>query len=83
MWIGGPSSVPETGIPYLSREGYPYRVFEKAHPDMVQAAGKLKIEDAIQSIVEAAGPISPKKLGSLSKLCFTPVERDRLQRGEF
>ena len=31
----GPSSVPTKGIPYLSKEGYPYRVFDKAHPDLV------------------------------------------------
>jgi hypothetical protein len=71
----GPSSVPETGIPYLSKEGYPYRVFEKAHPELVKVAGKMNIEDAIGLIIEAAGPIAPKKLGSMFKLCFTPEER--------
>src|SRR5262249_34356319 len=42
----GPASVPKLGIPYLSKEGYPYRVFERAHPELVKAAKKIKIEDA-------------------------------------
>jgi hypothetical protein len=75
----GPSSVPEHGIPYLSKEGFPYRVFEKAHPDLVRAASKIKIPEAIQSIVEAAGSIPAKKLISMFKLCFTEAERDQLQ----
>jgi hypothetical protein len=29
----GPASVPKTGILYLGKEGYPYRVFEKARPN--------------------------------------------------
>src|SRR5689334_9729468 len=30
----GPSGVPKSGIPYLSKEGFPYRMFEKAHPEL-------------------------------------------------
>jgi hypothetical protein len=66
----GPSSVPKNGIPYLSREGYPYRVFEKAHPDLVKAAKKIKIEAATETIRKAAGPIPPKKFASMFKLCL-------------
>ncbi len=66
----GPSSVPKKGIPYLSKEGYPYRVFEKAHPELVRAAKKIKIEDAIQIIRDAAGPIPPRKFASMFKLCI-------------
>lgn len=36
----GPSSVPKNGIPYLSPEGFPYRIFETAHPDIVRDAAK-------------------------------------------
>src|SRR5262245_16105933 len=57
----GPSSVPKSGIPYLSKEGYPYRVFETAHADLVKAAAKMDIDDAIRSLAEAVGPIPPKK----------------------
>jgi hypothetical protein len=74
----GPSSVPENGIPYLSKEGFPYRIFEKAHPDLVSVAMKTDVDEAIQAIVEAAGPIPAKKLVSLFKLCLMPEERDRI-----
>jgi len=37
----GPSSGPSTGVFYLSREGYPYRIFATAHPLVVAAAKKL------------------------------------------
>jgi hypothetical protein len=70
----GPSSVPKNGIPYLSREGYPYRVFETAHPDLVKAAKKIKVQDAIRTIVEAVGPAPPRKLASMFKLCIKPEE---------
>jgi len=64
----GPSSVPRNGIPYLSREGFPYRVFEKAHPELIKDAKKIKAEDALQIIREAAGPIPDKKFASMFKL---------------
>jgi hypothetical protein len=66
----GPSSVPKNGIPYLSREGYPYRVFETAHPDLVKAAKRIKIEDATKLIVDAVGPVPPRKFATMFKLCF-------------
>jgi len=71
----GPSSVPKNGIPYLSKEGYPYRVFERAHPELLKAAKKMKIGEAIEIIHEAAGPMTPKKFASIFKLCFKPEER--------
>jgi hypothetical protein len=74
----GPSSVPKNGIPYLSKEGYPYRVFEAAHPDLIKAATNMAIDDAIQSVLEAAGPIPPKKFGTMFKLCLTVEERNEL-----
>ena len=48
----GPSSVPKKGIPYLSPEGFPYRVFDRAHADLVQAAARIKMEDAVCLIIE-------------------------------
>jgi len=71
----GPSSVPAKGIPYLSKEGYPYRVFDKAHPDLVKTAKKMKAEQAMEILVNAAGPIPEKKFVSLFKLCLKPEER--------
>jgi hypothetical protein len=64
----GPSSVPKNGIPYLSKEGFPYRVFEKAHPDLVKAAKKMNAEDALQIIRDAIGSITPRKFASMFKL---------------
>jgi hypothetical protein len=66
----GPSSVPKNGIPYLSKEGFPYRIFEKAHPDLVKAAKKISTDDALEIIREAAGPIPPRRFASMFKLCL-------------
>jgi len=71
----GPSSVPKNGIPYLSKEGFPYRVFEKEHTDLVQTARKIPVVKALEILREAAGPIPPKKFASMFKLCITPAER--------
>jgi hypothetical protein len=74
----GPSSIPRKGIPYLSPEGFPYRPFEKTHPDIVRAAGKLSAEKAVIAIVEAyleaAVFATPRKLASMFKLLFTETE---------
>ena len=74
----GPSSVPKRGIPYLSPEGFPYRVLEKAHPELVRSAGKLGVEDAVCSVVEAylraALFVTPRKLTSIFKLLFSDAE---------
>jgi len=67
----GPSVVPKNGIPYLSKEGFPYRLFETAHPDLVKAAKKLSASHALAIIRRAAGPISSKKFTSLFRLCLT------------
>jgi len=66
----GPSSVPKNGIPYLSKEGFPYRIFEKAHPDLVKAARKMNTDAALEIIHKAAGPMPPKNLASMFKLCL-------------
>src|SRR5215471_17901187 len=76
----GPSSVPKNGIPYLSKEGFPYRIFEKAHPDLVKAARKLKIEAAMEALLDAARTFPPRKTVSMFKLCFTEAERQEVIR---
>jgi NAD(P)-dependent dehydrogenase (short-subunit alcohol dehydrogenase family) len=48
----GPSSVPSSGIPYLPKEGFPYRGFEEAHPELIKAARKLAIPSAIAIVRE-------------------------------
>ena len=70
----GPSSVPKNGIPYLSKEGYPYRVFEKAHPELVKAAKKMKTNTAIEVIRKAAGTVPPRKFAAMFKLCLDKDE---------
>src|SRR5262245_37196031 len=67
----GPSAVPKNGIPYLSKEGFPYRLFETAHPDLVKAAKKLVPSDALAILRSAAAPVPSKKFISLFKLCLT------------
>ena len=71
----GPSGVPKNGIPYLSKEGFPYRIFEKAHPELVTAARKLNIDAAIQIVLKATTTFPPKKTASMFKLCFNEAER--------
>jgi hypothetical protein len=68
----GPSGVPKNGIPYLSKEGYPYRVFEKAHPDLVKAAKKMKVKDAIQALVNGIGDVMSSG-GSSMTAVFTAM----------
>lgn len=70
----GPSSVPQKGIPYLSREGYPYRIFEREHPDVLRAATKIKVGHAIRNIREAFPSVPERKLASMFKLCFSADE---------
>ena len=74
----GPSAVPRTGIPYLSKEGFPYRIFDKAHPELVKLAKRLNIEDAFKTILEATAAIPPRKTATMFKLCFSEAERRRL-----
>lgn len=71
----GPVDVPKKGIPYLSKEGYPYRIFEKAHPNLVKAASKLKPARAFESVTAALPSVPRKKLISMFKLCLAIEER--------
>ena len=70
----GPSSVPERGIAYLSKEGFPYRVFEKAHPELVAKAERLSIAQAVETLVKPLRVFPPGKIASLLKLCVTKDE---------
>lgn len=74
----GPSSIPKNGIPYLSAEGYPYRIFATAHPAVVQTASRLTIEQAATSLIEAyleaAVSVSIRKLASMFRLLLSAEE---------
>ena len=76
----GPASIPKNGIPYLSPEGYPYRVFDKTNADVVKAAKKLTTEKSLQLLIEgyleAAVFVTPRKLASMFRLLITPPELD-------
>jgi hypothetical protein len=75
----GPSSVPKKGIPYLSKEGFPYRVFDRAHPELVKVARQMKPETALQSILTAAAGFPARKTVVMFKLCLTEAERQQLK----
>lgn len=49
----GPYQIRKTGIPYLSKEGYPYHCFHLAHPELVKSAAKLSRSDAAQNFLLA------------------------------
>jgi hypothetical protein len=70
----GPSSVPKRGIPYLSKEGYPYRVFEKAHPDLVARSKRLSTPRAIAAVIAPFNEVPARKLASMLKLLVSKEE---------
>lgn len=86
----GPSSVPVKGIPYLSPEGYPYRLLETTHAQLIDSAHDLAVDEAVRFLVkrylQAAVFITPRKLGSMFKMLFTEIEMnaaiDALERGK-
>ena len=47
----GATAVPETGAPYLGKDGIPYRVFDRAHPAIVKAAAKLTVATAAPALL--------------------------------
>ena len=49
----GPFVIPEKGVPYLSREGYPYHFFHEAHLELVNAARKLTTAQAAALFLSA------------------------------
>lgn len=74
----GASSVPEEGIPYLSKEGYPYFAFHVIHEDIVKSSCKLKLDQAAMTVLDAylkpAAFSTSRKLTSLFKLCLSENE---------
>lgn len=76
----GAAEVPETGSPYLSRDGIPYRIFDRTHAALVARAAKLAIADAARQLIAAylAGAIFARrgKLASMFKHCLSRAELD-------
>ncbi len=74
----GPFVVPKRGIPYLSREGYPYHLVHMAHADLVRAANALDVDEArdwwLSACLDAGLPAKPRTLASLFRAFLTASE---------
>jgi hypothetical protein len=74
----GPFDMPAKGVPYLSRDGYPYHLFHQAHGDLVKAASRLSVETAADRVLgaylKAAPSAAPRRLVSLFKLFLNKEE---------
>jgi hypothetical protein len=74
----GPFTVPTTGIPYLSREGYPYHLFHEAHADLVRGSRRLSRDRAMDRLigtyVGAAWFATPRGLTRLFGAFLTKAE---------
>ena len=80
----GPAGGPSTGVFYLTREGYPYRVFANSHPGIVESASRLARQQAADALLsqylEAAVFATRRKLASLFQLLVSPDEIDAAVR---
>lgn len=74
----GPFVVPKTGIPYLSRDGYPYHFFHQAHADLVRAAARLTVESAtdrwVGGYTRGAAFAAPRTLAGLFRNFLSSAE---------
>jgi hypothetical protein len=75
----GPSSAPAPGaVFYLSKEGYPYRVFAEAHPEIVSASARLSRQNAasrlLSAYLSAAVFLPIRKLQTLFRLLLSGSE---------
>src|ERR1700694_3885496 len=77
----GPFEVPKSGIPYLSREGYPYHLLHEAHPELVAEAARRSVaaapDELLQAYIDGAVFARVRKLASLFKAFLPPAEIDR------
>jgi hypothetical protein len=76
----GPSSAPAHGIFYLSKEGYPYREFVQAHPDIPLAAAGVNraraATDLLESYLQSAIFAVPRKVHTMFQLLLSREEID-------
>lgn len=74
----GPFKMPENGIPYLSKEGYPYHFFHEAHLDLVTESEKLTDQTAaaifLSTYLRAAVFCPKKKMAAMFKLFLSAGE---------
>jgi hypothetical protein len=80
----GPFEVPKSGIPYLSREGYPYHLLHEAHPELVAEAARMSVTAAADEILQTylAGAVFARvrTLARLFKAFLAPPEIDAALR---
>jgi len=76
----GAAEVPESGAPYLAKDGIPYRMFDRTHPALVRKAAALTTDEAARQLVAAyvhgAVFAQPGKLASMFKRCLSRAELD-------
>jgi len=75
----GPFVMPAKGVPYLSREGYPHRLFHKAHADLAAKASRLSVSAAADRWLRTylsgiTTRPTPRKLASMFKIFLAPAE---------
>jgi hypothetical protein len=74
----GPFIMEKKGIPYLSKEGYPYHCFHRAHKELVSASAGIRREDAVQDFLcqylKGAAWVPDKKLFTLFNSFLSRVE---------
>ena len=77
----GPSAGQTTGVFYLTREGYPYRVFASSHSAIVSSASDVGREEAAEqlltSYLSAARFATRRNLTRLFQLLVSVEEIDR------
>lgn len=81
----GPFAIPKSGIPYLSREGYPYHFFHEAHGDLITASDRYSVtaaaEEVLLTYLSGAVFARVRKLATIFKAVLSPAEIDTaLQR---
>ena len=62
------------GFRLRRRTGRVMQSIEKAHPDLVKAAKKMKTDAAIAAIHDAVGFVPPRKFLAMFKLCLQKDE---------
>src|SRR5262249_10216767 len=71
----GPSDVPARGVPYLSKEGFPYRLLELTHKSLVEKSQHLALDATIDhvllSYLRPAVICSKQKFSTMFRLCLS------------
>jgi hypothetical protein len=74
----GPFQIPKAGIPYLSKEGYPYHLLHEVHPDLVRSGARYSVDSAAEEFLggylRGAAFARVRKLASLFKIFLSADE---------